>query len=378
MTQRNALGLILGGGGSRAAYQVGVLSGIAERHPKLSPEILNGVSAGAINAAAIANHTGNFKARVDNLVALWSQLTVDQVFRTDASSLVWHLIKNALSATLFGGRGKDHGIHSMVDTAPLRAMLTRVLAPTDGTLTGIEHNLENTNLEAVSLAGMHYVSGHTVTWFQGHEPKEWNRKGRHGVNAKLGVEHVMASAALPGFFPAIKVDGAYYGDGGIRQHAPLAPAVHLGAQRILAISTRFGNETAPFAPKTPEGYPQPAQIMGVLMNAVFLDVLDRDVARMRRLNELLQHTPPGERGDLREIDIVSVRPSVDLGRLAGEFEPQLPSMFRFLTRRMGTKQVENSDALSMVMFQPDYLQRLIAIGRADAEEHATEIDDLLT
>jgi len=355
-----------------------VLSGIAERHPKLSPEIINGVSAGAINTAALANHTGDFKARVETLVELWSQLTVDQVFRTDTPSLLWHLAKTALSATLFGGRKKDHGVHSMVDTAPLRALLTRVLAPGGGALTGIQHNLENTSLEAVSLVGTHYASGHTVTWFQGKEPDEWRRKGRHGVNTQLGVEHVMASAALPVFFPAIQVDGAYYGDGGIRLHAPLAPAVHLGARRILSISTRYGNETTPFAPKTPEEHPQPAQIMGVLMNAVFLDVLDRDVAHMRRLNELLQHTPSEERGNLREIDIVSVRPSVDLGRLAGEFEPQLPPMFRFLTRRMGTKQVESSDALSMVMFQPDYLQRLIAIGRADAEEHATEIDDLLT
>ncbi len=377
MNDRGALGLILGGGGSRAAYQAGVLSGIADRHPNFSPEILNGVSAGAINTAAMANHTGNFKARTDMLVELWSQLTVDQVFRTDASSLVWHLLKTALTATLFGGRKGKTSVRSMVDTTPLRELLNGVLTSRRKTLAGIRYNLRATNLQAVSLVGTHYASGHTVTWYQGHGPDEWTRKERHGICTRLGVEHVLASAALPAFFPAVEVEGAYYGDGGIRQHTPLAPAVHLGAKRLLSISTRFGNETIPFAPKTPEAYPQPAQIMGVLLNAVFLDVLDRDVAHMRRMNALLKHTPEEERNGHRIIDIVSIRPSVDLGRLAGEFEPQLPSMFRFLTRRMGTKQVESSGALSMVMFQPDYLQRLIAIGRADAEEHATEIDDLL-
>ena len=378
MSDDGALGLILGGGGSRAAYQVGVLSGIAERHPKLSPEILNGISAGAINTSVLANQTGDFKSRVDRLVDLWSQLTVDQVFRTDASSLLWHLAKTAISATLFGGRKKSAGLRSLVDTTPLNELLTRVLAPTNGKLEGIEANLRDTNLEAVSLVGIHYASGHTVTWYQGEEPHNWTRGGRHGVATNLTVEHVMASAALPLFFPAIEVSGAYYGDGGVRQHTPLAPAVHLGAERILSISTRYGNEQTPFNPATPEVHPQPAQILGVLMNAVFLDVLDHDVRNMKRLNKLLKHTPIEERGGLREIDILSIRPSVDLGRMASEFEPQLPSMFRFLTRRMGTKQVESSDALSMVMFQPDYLQRLIAIGRADAEKQATEIDDLLT
>ncbi len=377
MNKRGDLGLILGGGGSRAAYQVGVLSGIARRYPKLSPEILNGVSAGAINTAALASQTGDFKDRIATLVDLWSNLTVDQVFRTDASSLLWHLVKTAFSATFFGGRKRDSDVRSMVDTAPLHELLCRVVGCADGSFPGIAQNLRETNLKAVSLVGTHYATGHTVTWYQGDSPRDWTRPGRHGISTELNVDHVMASAALPVFFPAIQVAGAYYGDGGIRQHTPLAPAVHLGAQRILAVSTRFGNETLPFRPTVPEPYPPPAQIMGVLMNAVFLDVLDHDVKNMKRVNWLLKHTPVEDRGTLREIDILSIRPSVDLGRLAGEYEPQLPSMFRFLTRRLGTKQAASPDALSMVMFQPDYLQRLIAIGQADAEEHATEIDDLL-
>lgn len=377
MTERGDLGLILGGGGARAAYQVGVLSGIAERHPDLSPEILNGVSAGAINAAALANHTGDFRERVDFLVRLWSQLTVDQVFRSDASSLLYYAFKAAFSALFSGGRGSGGRLRSLVDTAPLRQLLCRALEAPDGALRGVDQNLERTSLKAISLVGTHYASGHTVTWFQGHEPDSWRRLGRHGVRTELTVAHIMASAALPLFFPAVEVDGAYFGDGGIRQHSPLAPAIHLGAERLLSISTRYGNEKKPFPPAAPEDYPQPAQVLGVLMNAVFLDVLDHDVLVAERVNQLLAGSTAETQEKLRPLEILSIRPSVDLGQLAGEYEPRLPGMFRFLTRRLGTKKAESPDALSMVMFQPDYLQRLIEIGRQDASQRAAEIGDLL-
>ena len=377
MTERGDLGLILGGGGARAAYQVGVLQGIVEEFPDLCPEILNGVSAGAINAAALANRKGGYRERVAVLVELWSQLTVDQVFRSDTSSLLFQALKSAF-ATLVGGGGKNtEGYRSLVDTTPLRDLLCLALDAPDGSLKGVDENLASTGLKAISLVGTHYATGHSVTWFQGGEPNTWSRMGRHGVRTELTVEHIMASSALPLFFPAVEVDGAYYGDGGIRQHTPLAPAIHLGATRLLSISTRYGNEKTPYPPTEPERYPQPAQILGVLMNAVFLDVLDHDVLVAERVNRLLARAPEIQDRTLRPLRILSLRPSVDLGRLAGEYEPRLPGMFRFLTRRLGTKKADSTDALSMVMFQPDYLQRLIEIGRADALRQRAEIGDLL-
>lgn len=372
------LGLILGGGGARAAYQVGVLKGIAKRHPHLTPEILNGVSAGAINAAALANQTGNFRQRVDSLVELWSGLSVDQVFRSNASSLLWHGLKVALSALVFGGRKRSSEVSGLVDTAPLRELLENTLGVSTGqSLPGIARNLAQGTLKAVSLVGTHYKSGHTVTWYQGLQPADWDRPTRHGLRTDLRVEHVMASSALPLFFPAVEVDGSYFGDGGIRQHAPLAPAIHLGAERLLSISTRYGKSDATMRATPDEPNPQPAQIMGVLMNAIFLDVLDYDVANLQRINALVRALPTEQHAGLRDIEILSLRPSRDLGALAADYEPRLPGLFRFLTRRLGTKQVKSPDVLSLVMFQPDYLSRLIELGENDVEEREGEIAELL-
>jgi NTE family protein len=193
----------------------------------------------------------------------------------------------------------------------------------------------------------------------------------------LTIDHVMASSALPLFFPAIEIEDEYFGDGGVRLAAPLSPAIHLGAEKILAISTRY-NRTAEEA-RLPDvtGYPPPAQVLGVLLNSVFLDLLDQDALRLERLNGLLRKLPPEERDGLRPVKLLVLRPSVDLGRLANEFEPQLPKTFRFLTRGLGTRQTKSPDFLSMVLFQPDYIGRLIEIGEADAEARADEIDEFL-
>jgi NTE family protein len=188
------------------------------------------------------------------------------------------------------------------------------------------------------------------------------------------VDHIMASAALPLFFPAVRIGDDWHGDGGIRLAAPLSPALHLGAGRIIAISTRYvGSRAEAEAPMT-VGYPPPAQVLGVLMNAIFLDVIDQDVLRLERLNRLLRRLPEDQRDGLRIVDLLVLRPSRDLGRLARDYEPRLPRAFRVLTRALGTRQTLSPDALSLVMFQGDYLRRLIELGEEDAEARAEEID----
>jgi NTE family protein len=183
----------------------------------------------------------------------------------------------------------------------------------------------------------------------------------------------MASAALPFFFPAVEVDGSWYGDGGIRLTAPLSPAVHLGATRIMAISTRYARSREEADRPSIAAYPPPAQVAGVLYNAIFLDQLDGDALEMRRINDLIRRLPQSERNGLRPIDLLLLRPSVDLGRLANDYEPDLPRPFRFLARGLGTRETRSNDMLSLVMFQPDYIRRLIEIGEADA---AVRIDDI--
>jgi NTE family protein len=201
----------------------------------------------------------------------------------------------------------------------------------------------------------------------------WERPHRKSISCQLGVEHVMASAALPFFFPAIEVDGNWYGDGGIRLTAPLSPAVHLGAKRIIAISTRYARSRDEADRPAIRDYPPPAQVAGVLYNAIFLDQLDGDALELRRINRLIERLPESQRDGLRPIDLLLLRPSVDLGRLANEYEPELPRPFRFLTRGLGTRETRSNDILSLVMFQGDYVRRLIDLGEADAVARIEEI-----
>ena len=200
---------------------------------------------------------------------------------------------------------------------------------------------------------------------------------RKPATTTMSVEHVMASAALPLFFPAVGIDHAWYGDGGIRLVAPLSPVIHLGARRIIAISTRYAPSETEQAEPTIYGYPPPAQVLGVLMNSIFLDLLDHDALRLERLNQLLDGLPQESRRGLKQVRLLTLRPSADLGKMAGQFESQLPRAFRFLTRGLGTKETRSPDFLSMVLFQPDYLTALIEMGEKDAEARVGEIEAFL-
>jgi len=361
----------MGGGGARAAYQVGFLRAVARERPELHVPYLTGVSAGAINAAHLAGHHGTFGQAVEELSGLWSDLHIDDVFRVDLPALGWNLLRWAVQ--LVGGGAATTRTRGLVDTEPLRRFLSEALHAVDGELTGVAHNLRRGRLRAIALSTSSYTTGQSVTWVQGSGIPEWERPLRTSRNCTLSVSHVMASSALPLFFPAVELDGAWYGDGGMRLAAPLSPALRLGASKILAISTRYGKSRAEEEDPQVRGYPPPAQIVGVLMNAIFLDLLDHDALRLERLNDLLRKLESEERQGLRPIDLLVTRPSRDLGRMAREFEPQLPRGFRFLTRGLGTRETESPDFLSLVLFQPDYLRALMDVGEADAERRMPEI-----
>ena len=367
------LGIVMGGGGARAAYQVGTLRYIARRFPNLRIPIVTGVSAGAINAALLASHHGSFQQAIEELSGLWQNLRVEDVFKVDTPSLAWTGVRWAFQ--LFsGGVGGAMRVKGLVNTSPLRDYLSEALHAVDGELTGVQYNLAKGRLQAVALSSSSYTTGQSMTWIQGCDLREWERPQRRSRKTVLTVDHVMASSALPLFFPAQEIEGAWYGDGGIRLAAPLSPALHLGAGRILAISTRYDRDQSEADRPDVRGYPPPAQVVGAIMNSVFLDLLDQDALRLERLNRLIERLPEDERDDLRLIKLLILRPSADLGRLANEFEPQLPRTFRFLTRGLGTKQTESPDFLSLLLFQPDYLSRLIEIGESDAEAQSEEID----
>lgn len=368
------LAIVMGGGGARAAYQVGVVRYLARRFPDLEVPVVTGVSAGAINAAHVAAHHGTFEQAADELVHLWSDLTPERVFRTDMRSLWGHVLRWVRQLASGGGSSPVRGL---VDTQPLREYLTEALHAVGGELTGIRYNLRTGRLKAAALSTTNYSTGQSVMWVQGRDIREWERPNRRARKAVLSIDHVMASAALPIVFPAVRLGPHWFGDGGIRLTAPLSPALRLGAGRILAISTRRRRTQPEADAATVRGYPPPAQVAGVLLNAVFLDSLEQDGQLLDRINGLVRQLPPDSRQGLKPVRLVTIRPSVDLGRLANRYEPALPRGFRFLTRGLGTRQTEAPDFLSMIMFQPDYLAELIRIGEADAEARRRDLAALL-
>ena len=370
------LALVMGGGGARGAYQVGLLRYLARRHPNLRLPILAGVSAGAVNVAHLAQHTGEFRAAVTSLERLWRSLTPEQVFRVDAPDLMSNFFRWGVRL-LSGGTPAEPQTRGLVDTLPLRAFLTNALMPHEGVLGGIDQNLARGSLRAVALSTTDYATGQSIAWMQGRNLVEWERPKRRAITTQLTVDHVMGSAALPFFFPAVRIGDSWHGDGGIRLTAPLSPALHLGAHKILAVSTRYDRSQAEANQPLIRGYPPPAQVLSILYNAVFLDLIDQDVIRLERMNHVLRKLPVAERDGLRVVNILVLRPSRDLGKLSREYEPLLPGFFRFLTRGLGTRQTASPDILSLLMFQPDYLGRLIELGEADAEARADDIDRFL-
>lgn len=370
------LALAMTGGGARAAYQVGLLRYLARAYPGLSIPIITGVSAGAVNAAMLAKHHGTFAQAVDELTELWLELVPERVFEVDSLSLMGQVVRGG-AQVLSGGARRVARMQGMVSTEPLRQFLEEALAPVNGELTGIDYNLAREKLKAVAVMATSYTTGQSVVWVQGREIETWERPQRRADRCRLTVDHVLASTALPLFFPAVQVGDEWYGDGGIRLTAPLSPALHLGAHKILAVSTRHTPTTEQARRHAVEGYPPPAQVMGVLYNAIFLDLIDQDALRLVRMNRLLERMPEEDRMGMRVVELCVIRPSEDLGRLARDYEPQLPRSFRFLGRGLGTRQTRNADLLSMVMFQPDYLRCLVELGEADAEAQAQRIADFM-
>ena len=369
------LALVLTGGGARGAYQVGVLRCLARRFPGLSFPILAGVSAGAINASFLAAHPGNLAEATDELYGIWCGLEVEDIFRIDTISLARQFTHWA--ARLASGGMSAPEVRGLVDTRPLHATLQRSSATVDGELIGIQRNLERGTLKALALTALNYTTEQTVTWVQAQDVTPWSQPRHRSLPARITTEHVMASAALPLFFPAVRLGDDWYGDGGIRLSTPLAPALRLGATRILAISPHHeATQEEGNRPKS-YGYPAPAQILSQLLDAIFLDILDEDVRRLESINSLVTQLPAAGERQPRKVAIRTVRPSQALGRIASSYEPCLPAGFRYLTRSLGTQETDSSDLLSFLMFQPDYLRRLLEMGEADAEEQLDDLRNLL-
>lgn len=362
---------MLSGGGARAAYQAGVLCHIGKRLPDLPVPLLTGVSAGAINLGFLAAYRGPLDAATNALRRRWLSLTTEEVFEANPTSLLRNVARVG-TALIGGGSRLAPEIRSLMNTAPLRAFLERSIAPG-----AISARIEDGDLEAVALSAVSYQTGRTVIFVQGDVPVRTEPPSVHHryVRARIGVDHILASAAIPLLFPAVKIGQQYYGDGSFRSAAPFGPAIQLGADRIFAISARY-RRSIPEA-RQPEviGYPPPARILGLLLNSVFLDTLDWDAAMLRRINRLVDRLPEEERRaqGLRHVDLFIQRPSKDIGLIASGFEDRLPRGLRFLVRGLGSPATRSADMLSYLLFDSAYITELIELGEADAEENWEQI-----
>ncbi len=360
--------LVLSGGGARGAYQVGVLRQIARQHPELRFPVITGVSAGAINATFIASHAGELTDATDQLAELWSELSTSRVMRSDIPSLLSNALRIA-GNVVSGGSRIAPPVRGLVDTAPLRRILTSVVDSRT-----IQAKIDAGRLEALAVSATSYRTGDSITFVQGRPELEmWSRFRRHARAERVTVDHVMASAAIPLFFPGCEVDGEYFGDGSLRQTYPLSPAIHLGADRVLAISSRFANvsETG----EAEDAYPTAARVLGLMLNSIFLDHLDADAERLERVNQLLQRVDPKHRWLVpeREVDLLVIRPSLDMARMAAGYERQMPRTLRYLIRGLGTRRGSGTDLLSYLLFEPQFLSELIELGERDAKLNRVRI-----
>jgi len=359
------LAFVLSGGGARAAYQTGVLCHIGARLPHLRVPLYSGVSAGAINVGFLASYRGSFQDATRALRRRWLSLSSEEVFHTSPGSLARNTAR--VGAALVGGGSRlAPKIRSLVDTSPLGRFLERSIA-----VGAIAERLENGELDAVALSALSYQTGRTVVFVQGNLPVRRLPPSTHHrfVRARITVDHVMASAAIPLLFPAVKVGQQYYGDGSFRSTAPLGPAIQLGADRLFAVSARYPRSVPEARQPEVVGYPPPARVLGLLLNSVFLDTLDWDAATLERINHLLDLLPEATRKaeGLRAVDLFIQRPTQDIGLIAAGFEDRLPRGLRFLVRGLGSPETRSADLLSYLLFDSAYITALIELGEADAE-----------
>ncbi|MBK6980862.1 MAG: patatin-like phospholipase family protein [Betaproteobacteria bacterium] len=371
------VGLVLAGGGARAAYQVGVLQAIKEMlpDPKVNPfPIIGGTSAGAVNAGALACNADDFGKAVDNLLDVWRNFEPRHVYRSDFAGVVANSTR-WLASLFFGAIVRD-GRVSLLDNRPLAALLARKLE-----FERIPDNIAAGALDALAITCSGYTSGQSVTFFEGAAHLgAWKRSQRVGIRTKIQVEHLMASSAIPFLFPAHKLNREFFGDGSMRQIAPVSPALHLGADRVVVVGTaRIRNDD----PERTRGdiYPTLAQVAGHVMNSIFLDSLAVDIERLERINRTISAVPRDRLRQLgltlHHVDVLVMTPSQPLDAIAIRHLRSLPWPIRFLLRLVGAMRRGGANLASYLLFEQGYCRELVNLGYHDTMKRRDEVEAFL-
>ena len=373
MSEPEKTALILTGGGARAAYQVGVLKAIAEFLPRRAHNpfaVICGTSAGAFNAVTLAINAQRFRSGVQYLESVWKNFQVKDVYRSDPigvfrNSARWFV---GLVMSTFGSNKLN--CVSLLDNTPLVKMLVQALP--EGK---VQENIDAGYLHALNITASGYGSGQSVNFYQGAEGVlPWTRARRMGIPTQIEAKHLLASSAIPFIFPAVRINREFFGDGSMRQIAPISPALRLGASRVLIIGTAR-QEEAPANREQIDDYPSLARIAGHSLDSIFLDSLEVDVERLQRINhtvsllaeEMHLHT------SLRKIEVLVITPSQPIEKIAGRYAKQLPWSIRFLLRGVGAMRRSGANLVSYLLFDKDFCRALIDLGYQDAMNKKQEI-----
>lgn len=377
---RAVTGLILSGGGARAAYQVGVLAAIAELLPEGAANpfpVIVGTSAGAINAVGLACGALSFREAIHSLTRVWKGFQTGQVYRGDFLGVCGQALRFLGHSLL--GLGRRQPV-ALLDSTPLRHLLARELD-----FSGISAALQARKLRAVAVTAFGYESGQAVTFYQGRATIEpWLRHRRVGTPTRLNLEHLLASSAIPLLFAPVRIQQEYFGDGAVRQQAPISPALHLGANRVLVIGvsgnpTRSDPNEGVEIPRT--GRPPSLAQMGIhLLNGTFIDNLEGDIEVLQRINYLGKLVPVERRqqeAGLREVEVLLVSPSQPLDEIAAKHRKDLPWALRLFLRGPGATRASGAGVLSYLLFERGYCHDLIRLGYKDAMNQRAELTRFL-